>query len=380
MRIAFYAPLKAPTHATPSGDRRMARLLTAALEAAGHTVLLASEFRSFDAHGEIARQAEIKAQAEAEAAALVARYRAAPEPPEAWLSYHLYYKAPDWLGPAVCRQLGLPYLVAEASHAPKRANGPWDLGHRAVAAALGQAAVVLSLTTLDMACVAPLLAPEARLLHLPPFLDARPFAEARAGRAASRTRLAAELELDPDGRWLLTVAMMRPGDKFESYRRLAQVLPLLPGNDWTLLVVGDGPVRAEVESLFGAVAPGRVVFAGAREPASLPALFASSDLYLWPAAGEAYGMALLEAQAAGLPVVAGNVRGVPEVVWEGETALLVPENDAEAFAAAVRYFLDDPNRRHVGDIAAHRVARERGLERAGDILDRALAAARPAAA
>jgi glycosyltransferase involved in cell wall biosynthesis len=192
--------------------------------------------------------------------------------------------------------------------------------------------------------------------------------------------LAAELELEPDGRWLLTVAMMRPGDKLESYRRLAQVLPLLPGNDWTLLVVGDGPARAEVESLFGAVAPGRVVFAGAREPADLPALFASSDLYLWPAAGEAYGMALLEAQAAGLPVVAGNVRGVPEVVWEGETALLVPENDAEAFAAAVRYFLDDPNRRHVGDIAAHRVTRERGLERAGDILDRALAAARPAAA
>jgi glycosyltransferase involved in cell wall biosynthesis len=74
------------------------------------------------------------------------------------------------------------------------------------------------------------------------------------------------------------------------------------------------------------------------------------------------------------------VRGVPEVVWEGETALLVPENDPEAFAAAVRYFLDDPGRRHVGDVAARRVARERGLERAGDILDRALAAAQRAAA
>jgi glycosyltransferase involved in cell wall biosynthesis len=90
-------------------------------------------------------------------------------------------------------------------------------------------------------------------------------------------------------------------------------------------------------------------------------------------------MALLEAQAAGLPVVAGNVRGVPEVVWEGETALLVPENDPEAFAAAVRYFLDDPKRGHAGDVAAGRVARERGLERAGDILDRAITAARPGA-
>ena len=379
MRIAFYAPLKAPNHATPSGDRRMARLLMAALEAAGHTVELASEFRSYEGRGEAARQAVIKARGEAEAAALVGRFREAPEPPEAWLSYHLYYKAPDWLGPAVCRQLDLPYLVAEASHAPKRAGGPWDLGHQAVAAALGEAAAVLSLTTLDMACVAPLLAPGAMLLHLPPFLDARPFAEARSGRAAGRAKWAAELGLEPEGHWLLTVAMMRPGDKLESYHRLAQALALLSGGDWTLLVVGDGPARDEVESLLNAAAKGRVVFAGARQPGDLPELYASSDLYPWPAAGAAYGMALLEAQAAGLPVVAGNVRGVPEVVWEGETALLVPENDPEAFAAAVRYFLDDPKRGHAGDVAAGRVARERGLERAGDILDRAITAARPGA-
>ncbi len=358
----------------------MARLLVAALEGAGHEVELASEFRSYEGRGEPDRQAEIKVRGEAEAAALVARYEAAPEPPEAWLSYHLYYKAPDWLGPAVCRRLGLPYLVAEASHAPKRDGGPWALGHQAVAAALGQAAAVLSLTTLDMACVAPLLAPEAMHLHLPPFLDTQPFAQARARRGAGRAGLAAELGLEAEGCWLLSVAMMRPGDKLESYRRLAEVLPLLPGSDWTLLVVGDGPARAEVENLFTAAAPGRVVFAGAREPAGLPEIYAACDLYLWPAAGEAYGMAMLEAQAAGLPVVAGNVRGVPEVVWEGETALLVPENDPEAFAAAVRYFLDDPGRSHVGDMAARRVAHERGLERAGEILDRALAALRPEAA
>ena len=46
MRIAFYAPLKAPTHPVPSGDRRMARLLMAALEAGGHHVTLASTLRS----------------------------------------------------------------------------------------------------------------------------------------------------------------------------------------------------------------------------------------------------------------------------------------------------------------------------------------------
>ncbi|WP_035670480.1 hypothetical protein [Azospirillum brasilense] len=48
MRIAFYAPLKSPTHPVPSGDRRMARLLMAALERAGHAVTLASTLRSWD--------------------------------------------------------------------------------------------------------------------------------------------------------------------------------------------------------------------------------------------------------------------------------------------------------------------------------------------
>ena len=55
---------------------------------------------------------------------------------ELWFTYHLYYKAPDWLGPAVSRALGIPYVVAEASHAAKREGGAWDVGHRAVAEAL----------------------------------------------------------------------------------------------------------------------------------------------------------------------------------------------------------------------------------------------------
>ena len=57
---------------------------------------------------------------------LLADWRADPELPlpELWLTYHLYYKAPDWLGPAVRAALGIPYVVAEASVAPKRAGGP----------------------------------------------------------------------------------------------------------------------------------------------------------------------------------------------------------------------------------------------------------------
>ena len=57
MNIAFYAPLKSPDHETPSGDRRMARLLLATLERAGHELHIASHLRSYDGVGDAARQA-----------------------------------------------------------------------------------------------------------------------------------------------------------------------------------------------------------------------------------------------------------------------------------------------------------------------------------
>ena len=62
MHIAFYAPLKAPSHGTPSGDRRVASLFLEALQRAGHHVELVSTFRSYDGTGDTARQAALRAQ------------------------------------------------------------------------------------------------------------------------------------------------------------------------------------------------------------------------------------------------------------------------------------------------------------------------------
>ena len=126
MRIAFYAPLKPPTHATPSGDRRVAGLLMDALERSAGQVELVSTFRSFDADGDAARQEALRKQGETLARRLVAQWRAGPPAlrPDLWFTYHVYYKAPDWLGPQVSKALGIPYVIAEASYAQKRAGGP----------------------------------------------------------------------------------------------------------------------------------------------------------------------------------------------------------------------------------------------------------------
>jgi hypothetical protein len=138
VRVAFYAPLKVPSHGTPSGDRRVAALYVEALQQAGHRVELASSLSSYDPRGNPERQAALRAQGLATAEQLVRQLQSGAQEsrPDLWFTYHVYYKAPDWLGPHVSRALGIPYVIAEASHAPKRAGGPWNLGHEASAEAM----------------------------------------------------------------------------------------------------------------------------------------------------------------------------------------------------------------------------------------------------
>ncbi len=326
--VAFYAPLKPPDHPIPSGDRRMARALLAALAHAGRPVELASRLRSYDRGGDPLRQRRLATLGARCAARLLRRYER--RPPAAWLTYHAYHKSPDWLGPAVAGSLGIPYLIAEASFAPKQAAGPWAAGHAASERAIRQADVVLAMTARDAPCLAPLVAPPAELRPLPPFLDPAPFQAAHAARARHRAALAGRFGLDPGQPWLLAVAMMRQDVKLLSYRLLGAALRAVTAPGWQLLVVGDGPARAEVEACLV-----RARFAGAVAEEALPAFYAAADLMVWPAVREAYGLALLEAQAAGLPVVAGREGGVEEVVRDGVTGLLTPPREPAAFARAV---------------------------------------------
>jgi glycosyltransferase involved in cell wall biosynthesis len=369
MRIAFYAPLKPPDHPVPSGDRAVAALLMAALRKAGHEVDIACRLRSRDSDGDGARQRRLRDLGAALARRLVRRYEGTGRKgrPALWFTYHLYDKAPDWVGPGVSRALGIPYVVAEASLAPSRARGPWAEGHRAVEDALDLAAAVVSLNPADREC----LPPRLRHVDLAPFLDAGPYRQARSRRAGHRRRIARLHGLDAEVPWLLAVAMMRSGDKARSYQVLARALGRLVGLPWQLLIVGEGPARPGVEAAFRALGPHRVRFAGAVPPDALPAYYAAADLLTWPAINEAYGMALLEAQAAGLPVVAGRVGGVPAVVADGESGLLAPIGDDERFARCVAALLADPGRRRaMADAASAKVMRGHTLDGAARTLDR----------
>ena len=348
MRLAFYAPLKPPSHPVPSGDRRLARLLMAALARGGHEVDLACRFRSWEGGGDGARIRRIQALGEALARRLIRRYRAteAAARPEAWFTYHAYHKAPDWVGPVVSEALSIPYLLAEASVSEAQAKGPWSDGYHCTVKAVKHADAVIGLNSADAHEVLPLLADPDRLIALKPFLDVEAFRRsAGAANGGRRDLLAARYGLDRETPWLLGVAMMRDGDKLASYEVLAEALAGLGDRPWQLIAVGDGPARQRVERSFAWAGAERVRFTGRLTAKELAPLYGASDIFVWPAVNEAFGMAILEAQAAGLPVVAGNSHGVRDIVGDGETGHLTPQRDAPAFAAALGGLLDDPARR-----------------------------------
>lgn len=347
LRIAFYAPLKAPDHPVPSGDRTMARLLQAALVHAGHHVETVSTLRAWLREPAADAIAALTAQAAAERTRIAAQWRAGGAP-DLWFCYHPYYRAPDLLGPPLAAQFGLPWVSAEASWAGKREADAWAPLQAAVTAALTAGALHLCFTERDRTGLARVV-PAARLAVLAPFIDAPP----------PLPRPARAPDAPPA---LIAVAMMRPGAKLDSHRRLAAALGTLLARPWHLTLVGDGPARAEVEAAYAAIPATRLSWTGELDAAAVATRLAAADVYVWPGCGEAYGLAYLEAQAAGLPVVALATAGVPAVVRDGETGLLAAPDVPEAYAAALARLLDDAAlRTRLGAAAQRFVHGERTL-------------------
>jgi glycosyltransferase involved in cell wall biosynthesis len=343
VKIAFYAPLKAPDHPVPSGDRQMARLLMQALDKGGFDAKVASSLRSFQAAA--GPLDDLRRAADAEKARL-RRDWARDGKPDLWFTYHLYYKAPDLLGPDLAREFHIPYVTAEASYARKRDQQGWAEAQALIRDAVGLARVNLCFTHRDRPGLETAV-PQARFAALSPFIDTTAY----ESRSPSW----------PGGK-LMTVAMMRKGDKFASFAMLAKALMLLLDLPWHLTVIGDGAARAETVALFGHIPAERISWRGELPSEAVPAALGEGGIYVWPGCGEAYGMAYLEAGAAGMPVVAQATAGVPAVVRHGRTGLLTQDGDVQAYAAAIRtLLLNDAQREAYGKAAREFVFEERSL-------------------
>jgi glycosyltransferase involved in cell wall biosynthesis len=127
----------------------------------------------------------------------------------------------------------------------------------------------------------------------------------------------------------------------------------------SLWIAGGGPEGAALRqqaSRLGVTS--HVQFLGAVPHEQMPAFMWALDLFVNPSRAESFGVAALEAAASGLPVVASRVGGLPEIVADGETGLLVPPENAEALAEALAHLIRSPERRRT----LGQAARERAVE------------------
>ena len=159
-----------------------------------------------------------------------------------------------------------------------------------------------------------------------------------------------------DGGPPLVVAVGRlaePKDALTLVRALAGV----HDRQFTAVLIGDGPDRPSVEAEVRRLELQDVVaLAGTRD--DVPELLARADVFALSSRSEGAPVSILEAMAAGLPVVASSVGGVPELVADGETGLLVPPGDPAAMAAALGRLLEDVDlRRRLGAAGRDRALR-----------------------
>jgi glycosyltransferase involved in cell wall biosynthesis len=171
-------------------------------------------------------------------------------------------------------------------------------------------------------------------------------ADARAARSA--------IGLDVDRRYVANIARFHPvkdqASLVEAFRTVASAR-----DDVDLLLVGDGPLRPELEAQVRRLGlDARVKFLGIRR--DVPDVLAASTVFCLNSVSEAASLTLMEAMAAGRPVVVTDVGGNPEIVREGVDGLLVPRGDHGALAAALLQVLDSPAlARRMGEAGAARV-------------------------
>jgi L-malate glycosyltransferase len=191
---------------------------------------------------------------------------------------------------------------------------------------------------------------------------------ARYERRCDRAGAKAALGLSTVRRHVVSIARLHPvKDHATLLRAFAGVAAQL--DDVDLLLVGDGPLRGALEHEVGRMDLGsRVAFLGVRD--DVPDILAASDVFVLPSLCEAASITLLEAMASGVPIVATDVGGTPEILRRDVDGVLTPRSDASAMAAAVARFLESPD--EAAEMARRAAARVRTTYRLDETIDRYL--------
>jgi glycosyltransferase involved in cell wall biosynthesis len=263
---------------------------------------------------------------------------------------HTYLFHANLLGRVLGRLAGVPLVICSERTMQTESKARYRLNRWTVG--LADRVVAVSASVADF-CIDHVGLPADKLVVIPNGVDlpVEPPASRQETRAELALSAAEGLDLPPDAPVIGAVCRLDP---LKGLNFLLQALARLAGV-W-LVVVGDGPERDRLVALTVELGlAGRVCWAGQRRDVSR--LLSAFDLFVQPSLHEGLPNAVLEAMAAGLPVVATAVGGTPEAVVDGVTGLLVPPADVEALAQALAGLLADPERRQrLGRAGRQRVA------------------------
>ncbi len=355
MRIAFHMPFKPLGHPNPSGDLVIGSGLFAFLRQRGHQVVLVSRLRLRWFYW----KPWLWLRFLFETARVIHQLRR--NPPDLWLTYHSYYKAPDVLG-AVCTLIRpLPYFIFQGIYSTKRKRHwktrPGFMLNRWV---LGRADAVFTNKHRDEHNLKRLL-PADRVLYMAPGIDTGLFKHDPVAREKLRSEWGCG-----DTPVILTAAMFRPGVKTEGLRRTILACHGLcrRGRSFRLVICGAGATGSQLRAQAHQHLGDCVIFTGKVARDSMPDFYSAADIFAFPGIQEGLGMVYLEAQACGLPVVAFDRWGASEVVENSQTGLLCSPDRPRGFQRALDRLIQDVDlRRKLGANAAEHVRRHHDQER-----------------
>lgn len=331
MRIVFCTPFKPLDHPRLSGDVTLAQDFHAFFKAQGHDIALAPGFETTWIYRRPRRWAPLLGKLR-ETRSLLKTFR-----PHAWVTYSSYYKAPDLLG-QLAPSARVPYYILSGAYAQKRRK-PWNtkLGYHLNKRALKSADHHFLIKKPDVETIQRIVAKD-KTTYIKPGIHTGNFPFDPSAREQLRQKWAVG-----DTPLIATAAVFRPGVKVQGIEWVIQSIGRLRkhGLDCRLLVCGDGPARGELEALAQSHAPGRVLFAGLVPRWELYQYFSAADLFAFPGVNEGLGMLYLEAQCCGLPAVAFDHAGAPEVVQHEKTGLITPSFNESAFDDAIRSLCKD---------------------------------------
>ena len=199
--------------------------------------------------------------------------------------------------------------------------------------------------------------PAHKVVHIPNSIDVQRFGPDLAVRCQMRQTLG----LGEKFVWLAVGRLEAQKDYPNLLRSLALVCQQIP--DILLLICGRGVLQQDLEQMVQALGlTAQVRFLGLRR--DIPVLLNAADGYVMASAWEGMPGVLLEASAAGLPIVATDVGGNSEVVLDQQSGWLVPAQDSEALAIAMQHLmvLPEPARRQMGEVARRHVVAHYSLE------------------